>query len=455
MDFEIYILDEYLDVIGVINCYSSFIATYKLQEIGDCELQCPATDENIRLLNVDRFIGTSDHPDKLFLITSVSDKHDSEGRTITVNGSSAEVILQRRLYPRWSTVEIPGVGEGYPQSLEQALASLTNPWYFNVYCGAFQNWNNLDENDMDSNLYDLIQNDLQRERQAQEEAKTDLEVWLDFTFSYNINEQKGFYAKMAVWSKSQNPPKAMLSLDLENIDNFEYNLSQDAVYNTVFAVINDRWSGSYHQLKSDGTYEDINVSYDELYYRYKPHEVMAYATLADSHLSITEKTIKIDPVITPYVLTGSEEQDTHERIPMYFNKPAGHGTDPNSYLHDATWDPKGQVRYVWVTKSSGEAEAESYAYQVDQRVTMNNAKAAVNKEIESTIANLTGEVHTEMLHNAIWLGDTVIFRDNDRLFDLVKRIEEVQESYDSSGHRTNITLGERLKTIYDVFEVRR
>ena len=53
---EFYILDKELGTTGVIDSYKEIIWANRYIEIGDCQLQVPATVENLQLLQIGFYI---------------------------------------------------------------------------------------------------------------------------------------------------------------------------------------------------------------------------------------------------------------------------------------------------------------------------------------------------------------------------------------------------------------
>jgi hypothetical protein len=110
---EIYILDDLLRRIDVIDLYESFIWTDRWKDIGDFELVVHTTNQNRRRLTA----GTQmvHHGSKrIMTIETVEDKKDDDGRALlTVKGSSAEQILDDRtasdgVSKEWTVTGTPG-----------------------------------------------------------------------------------------------------------------------------------------------------------------------------------------------------------------------------------------------------------------------------------------------------------------------------------------------------------
>lgn len=100
-----------------IEIYNSFIWTERYQEIGDCEIVCPATEDNLRLLKEDMYLTIPDS-DRGMIIDEVEISTDiEEGAIMTVKGGSLEGLLGRRI--AWGDITISG-------NLQNCLETLMN-----------------------------------------------------------------------------------------------------------------------------------------------------------------------------------------------------------------------------------------------------------------------------------------------------------------------------------------
>lgn len=444
---QIYILDSYLDIIGVIDCYTSLIWTTKKGEIGDFELVVPALVEHSKLLKLGNFVGNSDDPGTLMLITSVSDKSNSDEFSITATGATADTLLERRLYPYWAYP--------LPKDLDETVRVI-QPFYFNIvngstgYFGPFA-WDNLPDDASKSNLYDLIQYEISaqiaiNENIDEHETTADKSMWFQFVFGYNLfgesqHNIKGFVATVNAVAKDA-VPVAMFSEDLENLSSVEYSESDDGIYTSIFAEVNTGWSGDVKQTNTEGVVKDVNISYDELYNRFT-NTMLAYATVATNTVECVEKVITVDPVVVQY--SGAIIERV--KVPVFVGEWTG-PEEKDKYCVAMDKNPEGgEPRWIYQTNVVA-----SEKYQVDQNATLENAKSAIEKEIQNSIINIQGEVDAARAQKRPNLGDVVVFRDDKVLREVVKPVTEIQRSYDSSGERLNLTFGDPLKTIFDIWK---
>lgn len=94
---DVYILDDTLATIGVIDEYQSFIWTERYYEAGDCEIYVPATMENLQLLQQGNFI-TKGRGGALCRIDKVEVKSNpNNGIWLLVKGTDSIAILNQRV----------------------------------------------------------------------------------------------------------------------------------------------------------------------------------------------------------------------------------------------------------------------------------------------------------------------------------------------------------------------
>jgi hypothetical protein len=110
---EVYILDDLLRRIDVIDLYESFIWTERWADIGDFELVVHATDENRRRLNPGTQL-VQINSDRIMTVETFEVKTDDDGRSmLTVKGPSAEQVLDDRaasdgMSKEWVVTGTPG-----------------------------------------------------------------------------------------------------------------------------------------------------------------------------------------------------------------------------------------------------------------------------------------------------------------------------------------------------------
>lgn len=137
MDF--YVLNQSLEIVGVIDKYSSVIWTVKYNGVGDFELYLPATPEIMAITHEDYFVVRPDS-DTAMIIKSIQIQTDEEnGDYLTISGVSLENILAQRVV--WSQTNLSGRVEDcinqlvYTNCIAPAIASRAIP---NMRLGEYQ-----------------------------------------------------------------------------------------------------------------------------------------------------------------------------------------------------------------------------------------------------------------------------------------------------------------------------
>lgn len=117
---NVFVMNSEIQAIAVIDIFSSFIWTDRYREAGDFELYLPMSTEILSQLMGDYYLSIT-NSDRLMLIEKITISTDTEeGSFLTVEGSSLESILKRRILYEQYTLS---------GSLEDAIATLL---YYNV-----------------------------------------------------------------------------------------------------------------------------------------------------------------------------------------------------------------------------------------------------------------------------------------------------------------------------------
>lgn len=94
---DIWVLDENLEVIDIVETFNSFIWTDRYNEYGDFELRISIDDRSVKALRIDRYLQNRDS-DHLMIIDTLEIESDAEdGTYLVVTGKSLESILGRRI----------------------------------------------------------------------------------------------------------------------------------------------------------------------------------------------------------------------------------------------------------------------------------------------------------------------------------------------------------------------
>lgn len=112
---DVYVLDENLETIGIIDNYKSLIWANRYRDIGDCELYLGAGPDMVELLKIGRYLTREDDGmvcriKKTEITTSVDD-----GDFLTVTGYDAKDLLDQRI--AWGNLISDGNAEEFARSL--------------------------------------------------------------------------------------------------------------------------------------------------------------------------------------------------------------------------------------------------------------------------------------------------------------------------------------------------
>lgn len=101
---EIYILNKFLEKVGIIDTYVSIIWAKRYYAAGDFELYLPASSAAVELLQKDFYLQRDDD-DRIMVIEKIEITTDAEsGNFLIVSGRSLESILARRIIWTQTTV---------------------------------------------------------------------------------------------------------------------------------------------------------------------------------------------------------------------------------------------------------------------------------------------------------------------------------------------------------------
>lgn len=431
----LYVLRENLDIVGVIDSWQSLIWNTKLQTAGSFELYVTATPRNKRFLQANRFLARSDS-NRFMYITSIDDKTEEDGKTITVSGYSVEGILRKRMYPIWSNNYI----HGGSYTLRETFNAI-NPFGFKIDTTSVEHvyTGEVATGDLRTNMETYLRFLLTREGDMEGE---DSDFWIlpqtyiiEFDYAY---PNEGFILYPEVLKDYRNnPPICMFSEDIGNIHDVSYSYSEEGCSSAIIALINTSANIIVQQAtdevdeQGNPVYSQINLSWSDLE---NTTDMFVYKTVATSRLGSNEEVIYVDPVVK---ITNSYDRSESKHVTF---KPL-----PQDVIQSGTkYASEGQKEEFWSTETT------AYTYYVfDAEATYKAMNDAIDEKLLMATENVQGTVNTDKI-TAKNIGDIVVIRDNDRLVDLYKRIEEIEETFDNSGYQITPTFGEPLKTIFDV-----
>lgn len=426
----LYVLRENLDVIGVIDTWTSLIWNTKFTMAGSFELYVKATPRNKQFLKANRFLARSDIA-KMMYITSVEEKSEDNGRTLTVTGYSIEGILRKRMYPIW----INDYKHGDSHTIPQTFASIS-PLGFKMNINAINSLYTGDvsiedlKNDMETYVRFLLNREGDENGNFWQMSQT-----YSMEFDYNYPNEGVILVPILKNDYLHTRPSRMFSEDIGNIHNASYSYSEEGCSSAIIALVNTAANIVVQQEAKDEygntRYVQVNLGWGDLY---NTEELMAYKSIAPDYLGANEEVIYVDPIVTT----------THRIDPSKVKHPKFRPLTEDEIKKGTKYASEGQKEEYW------SEDPETYTYYVmDQEATMTAMKEAIEEKILLATENVQGSVDIDNL-TAYNIGEIVIIRDNDRLVDLYKRIEEIEETFDNSGYQINPTFGEPLKTIFDV-----
>lgn len=123
---NIYVLNQDLQRVGVIDNYTSLIWANRYIELGDCEVYAPATSANIEIFQVGNYIIREDD-DMICKIEKIETSTNIEtGNYLIVTGADCRKILNQRIV--WKQTNFKGTAENFIRRLiNQNIIAPTDP----------------------------------------------------------------------------------------------------------------------------------------------------------------------------------------------------------------------------------------------------------------------------------------------------------------------------------------
>lgn len=112
---NIYVLNQDLQKIGIVDNYTSLIWAKRYVDFGDCEIYAPATPENLEIFQLDNYIIREDD-DMVCRIESVElDTNIETGNYLIITGTDCRKILNQRIV--WKQTSFAGTAENFIRRL--------------------------------------------------------------------------------------------------------------------------------------------------------------------------------------------------------------------------------------------------------------------------------------------------------------------------------------------------
>lgn len=445
---DVYILDDHLTITTIIDQWESFIWTRKFREADSFELTLNINDEKIiNKLKTQHYIARSDSiysPDAYMIgyISSIRDQNDGESRTVIVSGYGAEGIFRKRLFPFWlSFSELKKLNFN---SLLKSIHSFGCRMRFdtNIFDPDILN---VPTNYMEGNMEDYI-----RYLMTSGELQFTYHVLLRYIPDEEDMDNENSQVHPCLYflvEKEDNilRPNNILSESTDNFTNVQYSFSEDGTYSKIYVKVNPDFNVSVTEMTDekdeDGEYitKTYNIGYSDVedvslpeYVLDLTQDINNYNVINSSYLSVNEHLIFVDPVIKK----GQKRFDGVSRW-IKSDVPIG----------NCTISSNGTQYLVTPSEMVG-------TWYIDKEETLKAMKKAAEDVALIGTENFTGRMVISEIssRNSVVLGEIVVVRDNKRNRDYYKRVEEIEEVWDNNGHSYQPTLGESLKTIYDLIE---
>ena len=112
---NIYVLNQDLQKIGIVDNYTSLIWAKRYIDFGDCEIYAPATPENLEIFQLDNYVIREDD-DMVCRIESVElDTNIETGNYLIITGTDCRKILNQRIV--WKQTSFTGTAENFIRRL--------------------------------------------------------------------------------------------------------------------------------------------------------------------------------------------------------------------------------------------------------------------------------------------------------------------------------------------------
>lgn len=448
----LYTLRYNLEVTGIIDQFESLIWNSCYESAGNFELVVRATPKNLEILQTHQYIARSDLDRgdgevEIMYIESIQDKHDDEKKTVIVSGYSAEGIFRKRTFPYWlKPSELIKM-----RTLADVLQKITSFGCDIVYEGSMERpLDSIDISDMPDNylkgdMESYIRYAITKETVTKaSDSDSDIgEFTLPSTYVLRLDlnsypKPRLIFRLVTIRPVDTVKPAMLYTEDFDNLTDHLYSYSEADCYSCIHAEINPNFSVSVieetHEYDEHG--EEIVNSYSV-----GPGDIVSYGSWPTFDLNISnplnpltasEKLIFVDPIIEI-----SDKKET-EQVPKYVR--------PDENLGSAVIASAGQLEYDVVT-------SEVKYFVINEEKTLDAMKKACEEVALIATENVQGTLKAaEDYRDLFVVGDILIIRDNYRLRDIYKRVNYVEESFDNSGYKVTLTLGDPLKTLYDLIK---
>ncbi len=230
---DLYVLNEDLEIIGMVDCYSSLIWANRYDSDGDCEIYIEANKENVELLKQDYCLIRTDDDNMACKIKYIEINTDAEnGDYLTITGYDAKDILSQRIV--WKQTNING-------KAEDCIYDLVDKNFINteIQDRKFQNKNGKAKLLLDDKQgFTEIMTGQTSYRNVEEKTQ---EICKNFGWGYKIKVRDGnFY--FSLYKGEDRSDKVVFSSDFENLQSTKYTSDKTNIKNV--ALIGGEGEGS-------------------------------------------------------------------------------------------------------------------------------------------------------------------------------------------------------------------
>lgn len=230
---DLYVLNEDLEIIGIVDCYSSLIWANRYDSDGDCEIYIEANKENVELLKQDYYLIRTDDDNMACKIKYIEIVTDAEnGDYLTITGYDSKDILSQRVV--WKQTNINGKAEDCIYDL--VIKNFINT---EIQDRKFQNKNGKAKLLLD-NKQGFIETMTGQTTYTDIEEKIQ-EICKKFEWGYRIKVKDGnFY--FSLYKGEDRSDKVVFSSDFENLQSTKYTSDKTNIKNV--ALIGGEGEGS-------------------------------------------------------------------------------------------------------------------------------------------------------------------------------------------------------------------
>lgn len=224
---DLYVLDENLNAVALIDSYTSLIWTDRFQECGDFELEMSVDLDLLDYIKQDRYLWRQDSEHVMIIEELAFNTDEEKGNIVTISGRSLESIINRRIV--WGLMNVTG---NLQEQVEEMFdANIINP------SKPERKITNFVFEHSDDPLITRLQVDTQYTGDNIYDVVTNLCVEGEIGFKITLNNDKQFVFKFyAGIDRSYDQflnPCVVFSPNFENLVNGEYTADRSTYKNVT------------------------------------------------------------------------------------------------------------------------------------------------------------------------------------------------------------------------------